>query len=279
MSKKKPNYTCIRCEYETKYKTNMHKHLFYKNISCPQTRNLIELTDEIKQHILDNRIYIIPKALPKKYTKKTEKSDLKVSEKPDIKVSEKIDIKVSNKLVRVEGIRDLGVPSGVRSPNCVYCILIGLDTDLNKLVFKFGLCENFNTRMSTHRKTYPHSVVVFVVSLGEYAVRPVEDTIKYFEKVKTRIVNVATKDSVGREYFACLQEDMDSVMLGILDEIKNHHGEKVNNVYYKSPKEKITTEEMEIEKEKTKQAEAAVKKAELELEILKLKLQLSLNVI
>ncbi len=216
----------------------------------------------------------------------------------------------ADKLLSVEGIKDLGVPSGVRSPNCVYCILIGHDPDLNKLVFKFGLAENFNTRMSDHRKTYMHSIVVFVVSLGEYAVKPVEDTIKYFEKVKNRIVYVTTKDSTGREYFACTRKDMESVILGILEEVKNHHGDKIDNVYYKSQNlltsdEFENSKDLEIEKEKTKQAEevtkqimkqaevaikqseeatkqaeqvtkqaeAAVKKAEIELEMMKLKLQ------
>ena len=58
---KKPNYCCIRCGYETDLKSNMYRHLFLKKTSCPQLKNLIELTDEIKQHIMDNRIYIIPK--------------------------------------------------------------------------------------------------------------------------------------------------------------------------------------------------------------------------
>lgn len=57
---KKPNYECIRCGYETDSKSHMHKHLFLKKKLCPQTKNLIDLTEEIKNHILDNRIYIIP---------------------------------------------------------------------------------------------------------------------------------------------------------------------------------------------------------------------------
>ena len=107
----------------------------------------------------------------------------------------------AEKLVKVKGIKDLGIPQDVRSPNCVYLILIGFDTELQKLIFKFGIAENFNLRMIEHRKTYLHCMVIFVVSLGEYAVKPAEDTIKYFEKVKTRIVNVITKYSKGHEYF------------------------------------------------------------------------------
>ena len=138
----------------------------------------------------------------------------------------------AEKLVKVKGIKDLGIPQDVRSPNCVYLILIGFDTELQKLIFKFGIAENFNLRMIEHRKTYLHCMVIFVVSLGEYAVKPAEDTIKYFEKVKTRIVNVITKYSKGHEYFACIPEDMNSVIKDILEEIKYHHGDKINNIYY-----------------------------------------------
>ena len=60
---KNRNYACIRCNYETDSKSHMQRHLYEKKKACPQTRNLIELTDEIKQHILDNRIYIIPKVV------------------------------------------------------------------------------------------------------------------------------------------------------------------------------------------------------------------------
>ena len=61
---KKSKYQCIRCGYETEYKTNIHKHFFLKNEPCPQTKNQIDLTDEIKEYILKNRIYKI--TLPSK---------------------------------------------------------------------------------------------------------------------------------------------------------------------------------------------------------------------
>lgn len=35
----------------------VRNHLFKKQKACPGTRETIELTDEIKQHILDNKIY------------------------------------------------------------------------------------------------------------------------------------------------------------------------------------------------------------------------------
>jgi hypothetical protein len=38
----------------------MNKHLYQLKKPCPGTKIVIELTDEIKQHILDNRIYKIP---------------------------------------------------------------------------------------------------------------------------------------------------------------------------------------------------------------------------
>jgi len=56
----KQPYTCICCGYETIYKTAMNTHLYTKKKPCPKIINDIELTDEIKQYILDNRIYKIP---------------------------------------------------------------------------------------------------------------------------------------------------------------------------------------------------------------------------
>lgn len=63
------NYSCIRCGYSTSLKSDMRRHLYKKN-TCPATINEIELTDEIKTHILDNRIYHIPKPKPKESAEK-----------------------------------------------------------------------------------------------------------------------------------------------------------------------------------------------------------------
>lgn len=57
---KKDSYCCIRCGYTTNQKSNINRHLYLLKKPCPATQNVIELTDEIKQHILDNRIYHIP---------------------------------------------------------------------------------------------------------------------------------------------------------------------------------------------------------------------------
>jgi hypothetical protein len=41
----------------------MENHLYKRIKICPATYNNIELTDEIKKHILENRIYRIPKKI------------------------------------------------------------------------------------------------------------------------------------------------------------------------------------------------------------------------
>jgi hypothetical protein len=63
MAKKKP-YTCPRCGLETRLKGNMSRHLYALQKPCPASDNVIELTDEIKHHILENRVYHIPKKTP-----------------------------------------------------------------------------------------------------------------------------------------------------------------------------------------------------------------------
>ena len=60
----KPPYTCFCCGYTTINRANMSQHLYKRKKPCPKILNNIEFTDEIKQHILNNRIYIPPAAPP-----------------------------------------------------------------------------------------------------------------------------------------------------------------------------------------------------------------------
>jgi len=60
--KNKKIYSCIRCGYETEYKSSMFNHFYKKKKPCPTLSNEIELTPEIKQKILDNYFYRIPVA-------------------------------------------------------------------------------------------------------------------------------------------------------------------------------------------------------------------------
>jgi hypothetical protein len=53
-------YQCIRCGYSTKRKDDMRKHLYSIKSQCPTTKNDLELTEEIKQHILNYRVYKPP---------------------------------------------------------------------------------------------------------------------------------------------------------------------------------------------------------------------------
>lgn len=53
----KPNYECARCGYSTAHRPAMNRHLYDLKKMCPCINNKIELTQEIKEHILKNRIY------------------------------------------------------------------------------------------------------------------------------------------------------------------------------------------------------------------------------
>ena len=61
--KLKDDYECPRCGFTTYHRASMRTHLYKKIKPCPGSRNTIELTDDIKQHILDNKRYIIPKPI------------------------------------------------------------------------------------------------------------------------------------------------------------------------------------------------------------------------
>ena len=58
--KSNPPYECIRCNYESTFKANMRRHLYTLKEICPGVKNDIELTPEIKEKILANRVYKIP---------------------------------------------------------------------------------------------------------------------------------------------------------------------------------------------------------------------------
>jgi len=49
-------YECPRCEYTTKIKRDIHKHLFLLKKPCADKNNVI-LTDLIKYHVLENKVY------------------------------------------------------------------------------------------------------------------------------------------------------------------------------------------------------------------------------
>lgn len=61
---KNPPYMCFCCGYETTNKSNMIHHFYKRKAPCPKTINNVELTEEIKQHILKNRVYIPPDVAP-----------------------------------------------------------------------------------------------------------------------------------------------------------------------------------------------------------------------
>lgn len=57
----RPQYKCPRCSYKTPQKSNMRRHLYELKIICPACTLDIELTDEIKEYILLNRVWHQPK--------------------------------------------------------------------------------------------------------------------------------------------------------------------------------------------------------------------------
>lgn len=57
----KQPYVCICCGYSVFLKSDMRKHLYKKNKPCPKSVNNIDLTDEIRDFILENRVYHIDK--------------------------------------------------------------------------------------------------------------------------------------------------------------------------------------------------------------------------
>lgn len=57
-------YECCRCGYQSNRKSNISTHLYKNKTICKGSFNDIELTDFIKEKIINNGRYIIPKATP-----------------------------------------------------------------------------------------------------------------------------------------------------------------------------------------------------------------------
>lgn len=64
----RPQYKCPRCSYKTPQKSNMRRHLYELKIICPACTFDIELTDEIKEYILLNRVWHQSKVKAKEST-------------------------------------------------------------------------------------------------------------------------------------------------------------------------------------------------------------------
>ena len=54
-------YYCPRCGYSAAQKCNIRRHFYSRNKPCPVFENDIELTEEIKEYVLVNHMYRVPK--------------------------------------------------------------------------------------------------------------------------------------------------------------------------------------------------------------------------
>lgn len=56
-------YVCIRCGFATQRKDSMRRHLYTLKNPCPGQEVNIEITDDIKECIIVNRVYKPPQDL------------------------------------------------------------------------------------------------------------------------------------------------------------------------------------------------------------------------
>ena len=71
MKNKIPPYTCPRCGYQSPRKWDIHRHLYTRTTRCPGVVDDIELTEEIKQYIINNRVFKPKKQEPTSTTNTT----------------------------------------------------------------------------------------------------------------------------------------------------------------------------------------------------------------
>lgn len=73
---KKVPYLCPRCGYSTEAKACMRKHLYGNKKQCSAKVNEVQLTDEVKGTILNNRVYRIPKKRGRPPKEKSHQTDI-----------------------------------------------------------------------------------------------------------------------------------------------------------------------------------------------------------
>ena len=121
-----PPYECIRCNYETSHKPDMKRHLYASKKVCPSVRNQIELTDEIKEEILNNRRYRIPHV-------KKEKKEIKAS--------------ITEKFAEISMNNNLDVDKG-----SIYIMYTRACKNGDEGVYKIGKTGDYIKRQSQYTK-------------------------------------------------------------------------------------------------------------------------------
>lgn len=76
---KKPAYCCPRCGYKALLKHLMARHLYENKKICPSLLCDIELTEETKQYVLDNRIYNKGSTMDNKKTQKIKTLEIELA--------------------------------------------------------------------------------------------------------------------------------------------------------------------------------------------------------
>lgn len=193
-STKYSDYQCVRCGYESSHKANMRRHLYDKTSTCPAEKNNIELTDEIKEYILKNRIY---KVLSQSGTPKI----------TDDTINDTINNIVNNTTndqKEKDNIPDDNPLNALlrKQPNCcnfrvVYLIWTREFFRHREPVLKIGKTDQIKTRFGNYGKGNQLISVIFV-----------DDSYKVEQIIKKHFIDkFKQRSDIGKEFFeGCLNE-------------------------------------------------------------------------
>jgi hypothetical protein len=142
-------YACTRCGYKTKIKARMRRHLYYLKSICPGSKNNIELTDVIKEIILENRVYILPTQAELTRQDRIEKEKKKIEkekEKEKIeKEKEKIEKEKDNTIINI-------LTTAKDKSGMIYLNYTRACQNADENVFKFGKTHDLDERDSNYVK-------------------------------------------------------------------------------------------------------------------------------
>lgn len=161
--------------------------------------------------------------------------------------------------------RDMGVPGPFQPPNCVYCLLIGVDPVNGRRVFTFGMAKDVKERVETHRKVFRHAKVALLASLGEFSAAPVEDTIRDCDLVRARAAQVTTLGNERRrDCFSCTAEETESVIMGIAAAIQHQHGHKLSSLWVQGQQQQQQQQQQQLRRVDVQQMVTALRSLQAE---------------
>lgn len=133
-------------------------------------------------------------------------------------------------LQTVQGVVGMDLPSDyTKNRSYAYLIALGFDDDRSCVVVKYGKTEDLHERCyETHKRNFPHSVVLAVIDLSEYSATVVEASLKV--ATQQRRVRVRKGGIQHKECFTVIPEHLGTEINKLLLVVLRKHNAIIHDV-------------------------------------------------